>query len=212
MLHKTYFTFGPFAENTWLFWTDDLQCMIVDPGCYTKSEQAELEGFITEHNLNPVLLINTHGHIDHILGNAFVHRKYGLTPWLNRLDLDIYQGGERYGAVWGITLETPPDPQLGLEHGSQISLGEEAFEVLFTPGHTPGEVCLVHTAQEFVIAGDVLFRMSIGRTDLPGGHHPTLIQSIQEQLFKLPDSFEVFCGHGPSTTIGFEKLNNPFLS
>jgi len=186
--------------------------MIVDPGCYTKSEQAELEGFITENNLNPVLLINTHGHIDHILGNAFVHRKYGLTPWLNRLDLDIYQGGERYGAVWGITLETPPDPQLGLEHGSQISLGEETFEVLFTPGHTPGEVCFVHTAQEFVIAGDVLFRMSIGRTDLPGGDHPTLIQSIQELLFKLPDSFEVFCGHGPSTTIGFEKLNNPFLS
>lgn len=211
MLHKTSFTFGPFAENTWLFWNNDKQCMIVDPGCYTHQEQAELESFILVNSLEPVLLINTHAHIDHILGNAFVHRKFGLIPWLNKLDEDIYEGGERYGAVWGIRLETPPNPRFGLEHGSKITLGSDEFEVRFTPGHTPGEVCLVNHQQEFVIAGDVLFRMSIGRTDLPGGNHQTLIQSIKEQLFTLPDNYEVLCGHGPSTNIGFEKANNPFL-
>lgn len=211
MLHRKSFTFGPFAENTWVLWNDDRACMIIDPGCSNPSEQHHLQTFISARGLFPELLINTHAHIDHILGNAFIHRTYGLIPHLHPEDLFIYQGAERYGAVWGIRLETPPEPILDLQPGVPLKLGSEELEVRFTPGHTPGEVSLVSHTSRFVIAGDVLFRQSIGRTDLPGGDYPTLIQSIKEKLLTLPDDYAVCPGHGEETTIGFERQGNPFL-
>jgi len=212
MLQRTSFTFGPFAENSWLVWDEYKNCIIIDPGCYTAAEERTLEDFILHNDLKPVLLINTHAHIDHILGNAFVKRVWGLSPHLHPDDVKLYFGAEQYGAVWGIKVPNLPEPETELLQKDALFLGAHRFEIRFTPGHCPGEVCLVQHEHAFVIAGDVLFNGSIGRTDLPGGDYETLISSIKRELLTLPDHFEVCCGHGAETTIGKERTSNPFLS
>ncbi len=212
MVQLASFTFGPFSENTWLIWDEELNCMVVDPGCYTQDEEQQLEGFIREKKLKPCMLVNTHAHIDHVLGNAFVNRVWGLKPHLHPADVDLYFGAETYGAVWGIRVPSLPEPETELLQQSELHLGKHRFEIRFTPGHAPGEVCLVQHEQGFVIAGDVLFNGSIGRTDLPGGDYATLIESIRRELLSLPDHFEVCCGHGDETTIGKERASNPFLN
>ncbi len=212
MLHLQPFTFNPFQENTWLIWADNLDCIIIDPGCYSIDEKQELQSFIKQHHLNPVRLINTHCHIDHVLGNPFIHATYGLTPEIHSNELDLLNAVEQYGHVWGIHSDVQPKPILSLDALEDIVLGgEDRLQLLFTPGHAPGEVSLYSQSQGFVIAGDVLFQGSIGRTDLPGGNMDVLLNSIRTQLFTLPDATEVHCGHGPSTTIGIERLHNPFF-
>jgi len=212
MLTLHSFTQNPFQENTWLIWSEDGECIIVDPGCYTEEERQELSDFIEKKNLKPVRLINTHCHIDHVLGNPYVNRKYGLTPEIHSLDLPLLKAVEQYGSLWGIRSEVQPEPILSLEHGQKIRVGTNELSVIFTPGHAPGEVSLYCEKQQFLIAGDVLFYESIGRTDLPGGDHQRLLQSIREQLMILPNETAVHPGHGPSTTIGHERKYNPFLS
>jgi glyoxylase-like metal-dependent hydrolase (beta-lactamase superfamily II) len=211
MLHIQSFTHNPFQENTWLIWEQNGDCIIIDPGCYTEEERNQLADFIRENSLNPVQLINTHCHIDHVLGNPFVHRKYGLTPEIHPLELPLFNAVEQYGTMWGIRSEAQPEPQLSLEAGQKIKLGASELSVIFTPGHSPGEICLYCEQQQFLIAGDVLFHESIGRTDLPGGNHKTLLESINRELMILPDEVSVHPGHGPSTTIGHERGYNPFL-
>jgi len=211
VLHFESLTFGPFAENTWIVSQSSGQCWIIDPGCYGVSEEEELLQFIESRKLKPVALINTHAHIDHILGNAFVHRTWGLQPLLHPLDLEIYRAAPQYGQLWGIRLGELPEPELTSLTGTELLLDDEPFEIRFTPGHTPGEVCLIHHASKTVVAADVLFRGSIGRTDLPGGDYNTLIHSIQTSLMSLPDDYRVCSGHGPETTIGHERSHNPFL-
>jgi len=211
MLRLHSFTHNPFQENTWLIWAEDGACLIIDPGCYTRDEQTELSDFISNNNLNPTRLINTHCHIDHVLGNPFVSRTYNLKPEIHPFDLNLLNAVEQYGLLWGINSEKQPEPELSLVHGQKIGIGNDELMVIFTPGHSPGEVSLYCEGQQFLIAGDVLFHESIGRTDLPGGNHQTLIKSIQEQLMILPDDVEVHPGHGSSTTIGHERKFNPFL-
>lgn len=211
MLHLHHFTFNPFQENTWLIWADNLDCIIIDPGCYSLQEKKQLQDFIKERGLNPVRLINTHCHIDHVLGNPFVHREYGLTPEIHSLELSLLNAVESYGSMWGIQSEPQPEPLLSLDNLDDIILGDERIQLLFTPGHAPGEVSLYSASQGFVIAGDVLFQGSIGRTDLPGGNMDVLLESVRTQLFTLPDNTTVHSGHGPSTTIGNERLHNPFF-
>jgi hydroxyacylglutathione hydrolase len=212
MLHTHTFTFNPFQENTWLIWNDDKDCLIIDPGCYEPHEKELLRSFIEKNQLNPVRLLNTHCHIDHVLGNPFVFKQYGLSPEIHPLDKQLLNAVETYGQMWGIHSESQPEPICNLDTLDKIALGDETLDVIFTPGHAPGEVSFYSPEYKFVIAGDVLFRESIGRTDLPGGNHAQLLDTIRTKLFVLDDDVQVHCGHGPSTTIGHEKRFNPFLS
>ena len=211
MIAVNVFTFNPFQENTYILSDETKECIIIDPGCYDSFEKDELASFIENQKLKPVRLINTHCHIDHVLGNKFVSDKYKLQVELNMLEIPFLRAVTDYAPQYGIFCEPAPEPFALLNEGDIIKFGNSKLNVLFTPGHSPGEICLYSETDKFVIAGDVLFQMSIGRTDLPGGNYDTLIKSIREKLFTLPDEVTVYPGHGPSTTIGFEKKNNPFL-
>ena len=205
------FVFNMFQENTYLLYDETGECVIIDPGCFDKSEQNELIDYISSKNLKPVKLLNTHCHVDHIMGNSFIHEKFGLKPVLHRGELQQLQAAEQYAGLFGVSIAPSPLPDEYMDEGDKITFGKTELEVLFTPGHSPGEVCLFCRKDKILIAGDVLFQMSIGRTDLPGGDYNTLVTSIREKLFPLGDDVKVYPGHGPETNIGFEKLRNPFL-
>ena len=211
MIQIKSFTFNPFSENTYVLYDESNDCIIIDPGTSHKAEENELVQFIENYHLKPVRLLNTHCHIDHILGNKFVSEKYGLSLEAHELESDNIRRADSYAAMFGMnSLNTPPIAKY-LNEGDVISFGHSKLEVLFTPGHAPGHVMFYDPLQQVVIGGDVLFRESIGRTDLPGGNFNTLIQSIQNKLFVLNDDVVVYSGHGPETTIGYEKQYNPFL-
>ena len=205
-------TFNTFQENTFILWDNTGDCIIIDPGCYEKNEELELVDFINKNNLNPVKLINTHCHIDHILGNKFVSEKWDLELYMNKIDLPLLEGAGDIARMYGFeNYKGSPYPKHYLEEGDILEFGESKLEILFTPGHAPGHICLFNKEEGFIVSGDVLFNGSIGRTDLPGGDFDTLIESIKTKLLCLQDDTEVFCGHGPSTSIGRERLSNPFL-
>ena len=206
------FTFNPFQENTYIVYDDTKECIIIDPGCYTNSERKELNDFINEKNLIPIKLINTHCHIDHVLGNKFVSTEWDIQLYMHKEDLPVLEMAEDIGKMYNLEdYEGSPLPKHFLAQGDILTFGESNFEVLFTPGHAPGHICLYSKKNNLLIAGDVIFQGSIGRTDLPGGDHAALINSIKKQLFPLPNKTQVFCGHGPSTNLGYEKEHNPFL-
>lgn len=206
------FTFNGFEENTYVLFDESKKCIIIDPGCYEQNEKLELERFIVDNELEPVKLINTHCHIDHVLGNRFVAEKWSLDLEMHELDLPTLRSVKDYCQLYGFhNYEESPEPSTFLKEGDKIHFGNSSLDVLFTPGHAPGHIVLYSNEQHFVIGGDVLFQMSIGRTDLPGGDYDTLISSIKDKLLPLDEQTKVYCGHGPSTTIGFEKANNPFL-
>lgn len=210
MLRITPFTFNPFQENTYVI-HDGKEAIVVDPGCWNKAEQQELERFLDENGLKPTRLVLTHAHIDHILGCAWMHKRYGLAPELHEKDLPVLGAGERTAHMYGLPYDPAPEPKGFLSEGEEIKLGESSLSVLFVPGHAPGHIALYAAAEKFVVSGDVLFHNSIGRTDLPGGDLDTLLKSIREQLFTLDDEVIVYSGHGPETTIGRERRSNPFL-
>ena len=210
MLHVASFTFNPFQENTYVV-HDGSQAILFDPGCWNTAEERELEAWFTHNAITPTRLVLTHAHIDHVLGCAWVHKKYGMLPELHRADLPLLQAAPRQGKLYGVHCEPSPEPAHFIEPGDVLRLGNEELKVLFVPGHAPGHIALFSEEHRFVIAGDVLFRDSIGRTDLPGGDTDTLLRSIREQLFPLGDDVAVYCGHGPETTIGRERQKNPFL-
>ncbi len=211
MIHVVSFVFNPFQENTWVLYDDTGECVIIDPGCYDEGEQEQLRQFIVQHRLTPVQLLNTHCHLDHIFGNAFVHKQWNLAPQIHRLELSFLERAPQISLMYGVFMEHPsPGPSGWLEEGQVIQFGHSHLEVLFVPGHAPGHVAFYAPNEGFVVSGDVLFYDSVGRTDLPGGHWPTLLQSIRKKLFVLPDTTRVLPGHGPETTIGREKKYNPF--
>ena len=206
------FTFNPFQENTYVVYDDTKDCIIIDPGCYTDKERDELRRFITSEELKPIKLINTHCHIDHVLGNKFASELWNLELYMNKEDLPLLENAGNIGKMYGMEdYEGSPYPKHFLAQDDTLTFGESSFKILFTPGHAPGHICLYSKENNLVIAGDVLFQGSIGRTDLPGGDHGTLINSIITQLFPLPNETQVFCGHGPATNLGYEKEHNPFL-
>ena len=207
------FTFNGFAENTYVLADPATrQCVVIDPGCYTAAEQRELQAYLTTEGLTPVLLLNTHAHIDHVLGNAFVLRTWPEIPFLlHPLDLPVLRAVPTYAGSYGFAAYEPAEPTGELAAGQQITFGQTTLDVRFAPGHSPGHVVFYHPASATVIGGDVLFRGSIGRTDLPGGDHETLLQSIRTELFTLPDPTVVYPGHGPATTVGEERRSNPFF-
>lgn len=208
-IHK--FTFNPFQENTYLVFDDSGDVAIIDPGCHNPSERAELEDFIASNHLQPKLLLNTHCHIDHVLGNAWVKRRWNLELWIHSNEAQVLKSVEVYAPNYGFHGYESASADKFLEEGSSISLGKESLKIIFVPGHAPGHVVFYHEESGKCIGGDTLFRGSIGRTDLPGGDHDLLLSKIKSELFTLPESTIVYPGHGPETTIGFEKIHNPFV-
>lgn len=206
------FTFGPFQENTYVLYDETLECVVIDPGCYDEKERKELATFIDEKKLKPVKLINTHCHLDHVFGNAFVANTYKLKLEINQNDKKVLDSFLMSASLYGLNAEASPQPEVYLNEGDIIKFGNSELEIVFTPGHSPGSITFYNRTQKFMIAGDVLFYGSIGRTDLPGGDYKTLIDSIKNKLFPLGDDFTVYNGHGNSTSIGFERMNNPFLT
>jgi hydroxyacylglutathione hydrolase len=205
------FTFNPVRENTYVLFDETNECVIIDPGMYDAEEQNEFHRFIKENGLNPVLLLNTHCHYDHVFGNKFVFDNWSLKPQFHKGELIVLQSIPGYVPQMGLHYELSPEPEVFLpEHGT-LSFGSSILELIFAPGHSPAHLCFYAKQDNFLIGGDVLFYNSIGRTDLPGGNHAQLISSIKNNLFVLPDDCSVFPGHGPATTIGFEKQHNPFL-
>lgn len=205
------FVFNPFQENTYILSDETKECIIIDPGCSNSSEQKELTDYIINNDLKPVKLLNTHCHIDHIMGNNYVSNKFKLGLECHKGDLQMLQKVMDIGKMYGVSVEASPEPVKFLEEGDSITFGNTLLSILFTPGHSPGSICFYNKEEKYIISGDVLFYESIGRSDLPGGHHDTLIKSIQEKLMVLDDSVEAYSGHGPKTTIGHERRNNPFL-
>lgn len=206
------FTFNAFQENTYLLFDDTRECVIIDPGCYTAEERRQLTDFIDAQGLKPVRLINTHAHIDHVLGNWYVADRYGIGLEMHEGEVGGLEAAPLYGSTYGFQMQPSPAPTAFLAGGDTVTFGETTLQVLFTPGHSPASISLYCAQGQFVIAGDVLFRDSIGRVDLPGGDFATLIHSIETQYYPLGDDTHVFPGHGPSTTIGHERAHNPFLT
>jgi len=205
------FTFNAFQENTFILSDDTNECIIFDPGCSTPVEEAELKSYIEETELKPVRLINTHCHIDHVLGNKFISDTWDLPLEAHAGEVPVLESGKQVSQMYGIAYTPSPPIAKYIEAGDEIHFGDSVLQTFFTPGHSPASLSFFHTESKNLIAGDVLFYGSIGRTDLPGGNFDTLIKSIKEQLFPLGDDVIVHPGHGPSTSIGFEKENNPFL-
>ncbi len=208
------FTFNPFAENTYIVYDDSQQCIIVDPGCYTAEERQALQAFIEQQQLTPVGLLNTHCHIDHVFGNRFVAETYGLPLAIHVGELPVLEAIPAVAQLYGIPhVQQSPDPSPDhyLQEGQVYTFGQTSLEIRFTPGHSPASVSLYCKDSDFILAGDVLFQGSIGRTDLPGGNYNTLMQRIDTQLLPLPDHTVVYSGHGPATSIGAERRSNPFI-
>ena len=206
------FTFNQFFENTIIVFDKTKECVIIDPGCYTISEKDTLQKYISINKLIPVKLINTHCHIDHILGNNFIAKTYDLELEMNANDMELIKSSNEIAQLYGFTdYEMSPLPKKFLNDGDTLEFGNSQFKILFTPGHAPGHISLYSEKDGLLISGDVLFNNSIGRTDLPGGNYDLLIESIKNKILTLNDNTIVYCGHGPSTTIGNERLNNPFL-
>lgn len=206
------FEFNPFAENTYLVYDDTGECVVVDPGCYTEAERTLLRRFIEEKALKPVRLLNTHCHLDHVFGNRFVHDTWKLGLEIHRDELPVLERYIPTCQMYGIPNAAPsPAPAAWLNAGDVVTFGESRLEVIYTPGHSPASVSFYCRESDFILSGDVLFWESIGRTDLPGGDFDTLIASIREKLFVLPEHTVVYPGHGPATTVRHEKANNPFL-
>jgi hydroxyacylglutathione hydrolase len=205
------FVFSPIQENTYILHDETGQCVIIDPGCYDDRERKILSSYIEDKKLMPVRLLNTHCHLDHIFGNAFISEKYNLKPEFNKMDQLVFDAFIPSCNLYGMECEPSPPAGNYLNEGDVIRFGNSSLEILFTPGHSPGSITFYNKEEKFMIAGDVLFYGSIGRTDLPGGNFETLIDSIKAKLFPLGDDFKVYSGHGPPTNIGFERKNNPFL-
>ena len=211
MLQVKTFSFNPIQENTYVLFNEKDACAIIDPGCYFGNERRELEEFISNRHLNPKYLLNTHCHLDHVFGNKFIHDSYGLDLHLHEKELAVLKYAPEAGLRWNMPFENYRGELALLAGGDVVRLDEDELTVLFTPGHSPGSISFYCKSQGFAITGDVLFRLGIGRTDLPGGDFITLSNSIRQQLFVLKDDTVIYPGHGEPTTIGYERANNSFL-
>lgn len=212
MLNVKKFTFNPFSENTYVVTDEFKNAVIIDPGCYYKAEQNELDSYVLKNNLKLKSILHTHSHLDHMFGTAYLADKYNLDLWICKEDLVTYQSYEKVCEVYGVPITFSPNPTPKFFDLKQlIQIDGIKFEILYVPGHSPGHVAFYNKENNFLINGDCLFENSIGRTDLPGGNHQQLIDSIKNEIFILPDETLVYCGHGNETTIKAEKSFNPFL-
>lgn len=211
MLKVHVFTFNPYQENTYLISDENNNSIIVDPGMSDYKENKVLFDYIKLHNLVPKILLNTHCHVDHVLGNNAIYEEYNLIAQFHEAEIPTLVSVTTYAPQMGFDYTPAPIPEFFLEEGDSIKLGKHTLKVIFAPGHSPAHLCFYSADYNFIIAGDVLFNNSIGRTDLPGGNHELLLKNIKEKLYVLPDNTIVYPGHGTTTTIGDEKVNNPFV-
>lgn len=203
--------FSPIQENTYLVYNEKGETLIIDPGCYFPEECQVLKEKIEAKGLKPVLLVNTHCHLDHVFGNKFVHDTWGLELHFHAAEQKVFDYAPTAGDLWNLPFQNYTGPIHYIKEGTSLQLGQDQLDILFTPGHSPGSISLYARQEGWVISGDVLFRESVGRTDLPGSDFATLEKSIRSQLYTLPDATYVYSGHGMPTTIGYEKINNPFV-
>lgn len=210
-IHIKSFVCNPYQENTYLLYDESGASVIIDPGMYSPAEEKEVLGFIDEHDLKLEYVLNTHCHIDHILGNRLIYDTYGLLPTFHEKEIPLYAEVQNYAPQMGIRYEVSPISETFLPESGTVRFGDHLLELIFAPGHSPGHLCFYSRPEGFIIGGDVLFKGSIGRTDLPGGNHSQLIQSISDKIYQLPDDTVVYPGHGPATTVGQEKRTNPFV-
>lgn len=211
MLQVVSFTFNPFYENTYLVINEQKQAIIVDPGMYNGTELMEFHTYIEQHNITPVFIYNTHAHIDHILSVDVIKQHYNIPFGLHTKEIPVLENANLAAQLYNLKLSAVPKVDHFINEGDLLFLGNSALRVLFTPGHSPGSISFYAPDEAFVISGDVLFQNGIGRTDLPGGNQEQLFESINSQLFTLPDNTEVYPGHGPVTMIQIEK-NFGYLS
>lgn len=212
MLHVKTFVFNPFSENTYVVYDDSLEAVVIDPGCYEQEEKDQLDNFIKSEKLTIKYLLDTHAHIDHVLGNYHVKEKYKVPFLMHKKDEPVLKAVKAYAPNYGFINYTEALPDQFLEEGDEVIFGNSKFSVLFVPGHAPGHIAFYNQKEKILMGGDVLFKRSVGRTDLPGGNHETLINSIHQKLFVLPDDVVVYPGHGDTTTLGEEKISNPFCA
>lgn len=211
MLQIKTFTFNPFQENTYVL-SSQSEAVIIDPGNSDKKETELLDKYIAEQNLTIKYLLNTHCHIDHVLGNYHVKEKYKVLFMIHEKDLPVLRSVKSYAPNYGFPMYTECLPDSFLAEEDEVEFGGAKAKVLFVPGHAPGHIAFYFEKEKKIFSGDVLFRSSIGRTDLPGGNFDTLIESIHQKIFSLPDGVEVYSGHGPITSVGIEKVSNPFCA
>jgi hydroxyacylglutathione hydrolase len=203
--------YNAFQVNTYLIYDDAGNGIVVDPACYTSREQEHLTREIAQLGLTVRYVVNTHSHVDHVLGTGFMYRSYGLKPLIHQAGLPFYDHLSEYAYSFGFELDELVIPEEFLEDGDELILGEERMKVLYTPGHADGSICLAHDAGKWIVTGDLLFQLSIGRTDLPTGSLEVLLKSVREKILMYDDEYTIYPGHGPATAVGFERKNNPFL-
>ena len=205
------FTFNPIGENTYLLYNESKQCIIIDPGCYFDAEKESLKAFITQNELKPTHLLNTHCHLDHVFGNKMVAETYQLTLQIHEKEKLVLSYAPTSGLMYNLPFDSYEGEFILLKEGDKIQLENSELAVIEVPGHSPGSICFYCADQHFLIGGDVLFQGSIGRTDLPLGDHEALLHHIKTKLLVLPEETVVYSGHGATTTIGAEKASNPYL-
>lgn len=211
MIYLKKFEFNPFQVNSYVIYNENLDCIIVDPSNGEESEDKVLFEFIDKKDLQVRFIINTHGHVDHLLGLKVVKEKYRIPFMMHPDDIFLLEGAVDYGAVFGLSVKKPPAVDKELSHGETVELGKEKIEFIHVPGHSPGSLVLYVPSSNFIISGDVLFNGSIGRSDLPKGNYVQLIEGIKSKLMVLDPDCQVYPGHGPATSIRKEKESNPFL-
>lgn len=211
MLYVKAFTFNPIQENTYLVYNDAGDCIIIDPGCYFEEEQQQLTQYIENQSLRPQMLLNTHCHLDHVFGNKYIADRYQLELHIHPLEKQLLDMAPASGLMYNIPFDNYQGPLRDLSPNQIITIGDDQLCCLFTPGHSPGSISFHCSGQRFVISGDLLFSGSVGRTDLPGGNMDVLLNSIRTEMLVLPDETIVYSGHGSATTIGAERLGNPYL-
>ncbi len=204
------FTFNAIQENTYVIYDETKECVIIDAGCYSKQEQQTLSNFIDSQNLKVVKLVNTHCHIDHVLGNEFVKNTYKVLSYMHKYEEAVLRAVPSYAPMYGFVTYQVSEADEFIDEKQTLNFGNSSLEILFVPGHSVGHLAFYSKDDKFCIAGDVLFYGSVGRTDLPGGNHQQLMDSIQHVMYKLPDDTTIYSGHGQTTTIGREKKHNPY--
>lgn len=212
MIKVVSFCFNPFQENTYLLIDESgRDCLIVDPGMYEPSEYDQFYNYLTTNNLTPRKIINTHAHIDHIFGVQALKERFNIPFGLHARELPVLSGAAGSAQLFGFSLSSVPEVDFTIPEDETISFGLSQIQVKLTPGHSPGSITFYQPESRWVLSGDVLFQGSIGRTDLPGGSTETLMNSIRQELYTLPDNTAVYPGHGAMTNIGIEKMTNPFI-
>jgi glyoxylase-like metal-dependent hydrolase (beta-lactamase superfamily II) len=211
MIQLKTFTFNPVAVNAYLLWDETREAVLIDPACFYPEEEKELSSFVEEMKLSLKFILNTHGHFDHLMGNAFAAGKWGMDCLIHSGDIPLVEMAFQQSKMFGMTMKNPPIPSRTFIEGESFYFGTSMLKVIHVPGHSPGGVAFYSADDKILIPGDILFEGSVGRTDLPGGNHYQLIKGIQEKLMVLNEEVRVYPGHGSETTIGKEKRDNPFL-